>query len=1608
MNNDGSRKVGFAAPSQDRQAAVIAEAMEVAGVRPAEIGYVEGHGTGTPLGDPIEVAALAAAFRGVPAGACLLGSAKSNLGHTETAAGVTGLIKAVLMLEHATIVPGLHAAHPATRIPWAETPFVLAAAARPWTGRLVAGVSSFGIGGTNAHVVLRRGAPAGARPVPVAFVRTRHWADTPPPPLLGPAVATPFDAVLHTVEPGRHRWLADHVVEGIALLPAAFHLALFAEAGVPSVAEVVFCQPLGLGEADAVQLWRHADGRLRVMARRGEAWSCVAEARAAAGAAWEEPAWALAGGSDTGGSEISGPDWAARMAESGLGFGPAFRRIVRLWRDGGAVRAELAADPAPVVTLLDAGLQALGAAVAVAETGFRPAQVGRFAVTGAVDRCRFVQAWLTGEAPDTRTGDVLWLGAAGEVVAQALGVVCRRARPRGAELLFRLCWRPDADPAVMAPHDALEAIACGFARDALAAVAVPARPELAALLRPHAERAGPDDAPEAACRALAARHPAHAAEIALVARCGAALADVLTGRRDPLEVLFGAGGADGAYAGSPLARRLNAVAASVARAARPRRVIEIGGGTAATTAALRDALEGAEEVLFTDLSAAFLAAAGARFAGWPGFRTARLDIAADPVAQGIPAGAWDLVVAANVLHAAPDLAEALGHAVALLAPGGRLLLVEGVAALARLDITFGMTAGWTARRDHGLRPDHPLVSVDTWRRLLAQAGLHDIVVTAEAGGQAVLTARRGEPGWLAVGRDAMLAGALGLPFLRLGESLPPARLEGVLALAGLEAGADPLVDVLEVARALPERADAPRLLVPTRGAEAIGSAAVPDPARAALGGFLRTLAREHPALRPRAIDFDATSLVPAALAEERVRDDGEDRVAWRGGCRMLARLEPVPPPAPPVVLTPALALAPLTLPEPGPGEVLVRVRAAGLNFKDALVAAGRMPAAGPGLGGECAGEVVALGERVDGLRVGDEVVAVAAGALASHVLADARLVLRKPAALGFAEAAAVPVAGVTAWYGLHHLARLVPGQRVLVHAATGGVGWFARRFAEAAGAVVVASAGSAAKRRVLADAGVAEVLPSRAEGFSGVAPVDVVIGALTEGQRLAALALLRPGGCYVEIGRAGVPTDAAVAVLRPDIAWHVVALDAVDAPFFAGLLREVLAAVAADRSLLPPVSTLPLGAAADGLAAMMRAAHVGKLVALPDVPAEVRADGSYLVTGGLGGLGPAIVAWLRGRGAGGVVVLARDASAARRAALAPEVPAAEPAEVTAAEPAEVTAAEPAEVQVVAGDVADPAALAEVAARLQAAGLPRLRGVVHAAGVLADGLVSGLDPAGFARVARPKLAGLAALRAQWPQLDWLVGFSSAGGLFGSAGQATHTVASAAFDAALAAARAQGLAAVALDWGAWRGAGAAARRGVRTAGIGAISPAEGFAALDAALAACAGQAAVLPLDWPALRAGGVPALLRDLLPEAQRVAEPAVAPAEPDAGMAPAERRAWLRERIAGSCAGLLTASGPLPANRPLHDLGLNSLAALELRNRLGRLVGAMLPASLLFDYPTVAALAEHLAISRFGLAPVRDGDARPAEAEDDGLAALSEDDLDAVLAGFAARHDEAAP
>ena len=173
VNQDG-RSSGLTVPNGRAQEAVVRRALEVAGVDPADVGYVEAHGTGTPLGDPIELRALGRVLGPGRRPDCplVVGSVKTNIGHLEAAAGIAGLIKAVLAVHHGRIPAHLNFTDPNPHVPWDELPVVIPTEAMAWPGRRVAGVSSFGFSGTNAHVVLEAApTPPGA---PASVCRSQH------------------------------------------------------------------------------------------------------------------------------------------------------------------------------------------------------------------------------------------------------------------------------------------------------------------------------------------------------------------------------------------------------------------------------------------------------------------------------------------------------------------------------------------------------------------------------------------------------------------------------------------------------------------------------------------------------------------------------------------------------------------------------------------------------------------------------------------------------------------------------------------------------------------------------------------------------------------------------------------------------------------------------------------------------------------------------------------------------------------------------------------------------------------------------------------------------------------------------------------------------------------------------------------------------------------------------------------------------------------------------------------------------------------------------------------------------------------------------------------
>ncbi|ETB33809.1 hypothetical protein N602_29330, partial [Mycobacterium avium subsp. hominissuis 10-5606] len=308
--------------------------------------------------------------------------------------------------------------------------------------------------------------------------------------------------------------------------------------------------------------------------------------------------------------------------------------------------------------------------------------------------------------------------------------------------------------------------------------------------------------------------------------------------------------------------------------------------------------------------------------------------------------------------------------------------------------------------------------------------------------------------------------------------------------------------------------------------------------------------------------------------------------------------------------------------ELAPGQVRVRVAAAGVNFRDVLVALGMYPGAAQ-LGAEGAGVVTEVGAGVTDVAVGDAVMGIF-GLVGSEAAVDRRLVTRVPPGWSMAQAAGIPVVFLTAYYGLSVLAGLRAGQRVLVHAATGGVGMAAVQLARHWGAEVFATA-SRGKWDTLRAMGFddAHIADSRTLDFEqkfGAAPggMDVVLNSLAGEFNDASLRLLGPGGRFIEMGKTDLRDPDVVARAHPGVRYRAFDLMEAGPDRIAAMLAEVMELFAAGALTPLPVKAFDARCAADAYRFVSAARHIGKVVlTMPDGPAGL-SGGTALITGATG------------------------------------------------------------------------------------------------------------------------------------------------------------------------------------------------------------------------------------------------------------------------------------------------------------------------------------------------------------------------------------------------------
>ncbi|MET0473235.1 MAG: sulfolipid-1 biosynthesis phthioceranic/hydroxyphthioceranic acid synthase, partial [Mycobacterium sp.] len=781
--------------------------------------------------------------------------------------------------------------------------------------------------------------------------------------------------------------------------------------------------------------------------------------------------------------------------------------------------------------------------------------------------------------------------------------------------------------------------------------------------------------------------------------------------------------------------------------------------------------------------------------------------------------------------------------------------------------------------------------------------------------------------------------------------------------------------------------EAPRLFVVTTNAATVLDGDTANLELGGLRGLMRVIDSEHPHLGATQIDVEATASVAQQATEvaTQVRSGVEDdETAWRDGQWYTARLRPGP-------LRPAerrqvvvendrdgmrlqirnpgdvesLEFAAFDRVAPGPGEIEVAVTASSINFADVLVAFGRYPTFEgyrQQLGIDFAGVVTAIGPDVTGHRIGDHVGGMSPnGCWSTYVTCDARLAITLPAAVPLTEAAAVPTASATAWYGLHDLARISASDKVLIHSGTGGVGQAAIAIARAAGCEIFATAGSPQRRQLLQDMGIKHVYDSRSVEFAeqirndtGGYGVDVVLNSLPGAAQRAGLELLAFGGRFVEIGKRDIYGDTRLGLFpfRRNLSLYAVDL-ALMTHSHPEVVQHLLTTVyerTADGTLPMPTTThYPMGEATTAVRLVGGAGHTGKVVL--DVPREgtsvavlppeqapvYRSDGSYIVTGGVGGLGLFLAGEMAAAGAGRIVLNSRSAP--------------NPDAQAAIDRIRATGAD---VQVELGDVAAPGTADRLVAAATASGLP-VRGVLHAAAVVEDATLTNISPALIDRCWAPKVYGAWNMHeaTDGQPLDWFCSFSSAAALVGSPGQGAYSAANSWLDAFSHWRRSQGLPATSIAWGAWGEVGRATDF-AEVAGA-AITSTEGARALSTVLSyhrTYTGYAPLMGTPWLTSFAQ------RSKFAEAFQ----SMGKGNADTGKFRAEllalpREEWpsmIRRLVSDQISLLLRRS--IDPDRPLSDYGLDSLGNLELRTRIETETGVRIGPT---HITTVRGLAEHL-------------------------------------------------
>ncbi|SER92251.1 Acyl transferase domain-containing protein [Rhizobium sp. NFR03] len=681
-----------------------------------------------------------------------------------------------------------------------------------------------------------------------------------------------------------------------------------------------------------------------------------------------------------------------------------------------------------------------------------------------------------------------------------------------------------------------------------------------------------------------------------------------------------------------------------------------------------------------------------------------------------------------------------------------------------------------------------------------------------------------------------------------------------------------------------------------------------------------------------------------------------------------------------------------SLPKPGPTDVVVEVAATGLNFRDVMWAMGLLPEealedgfAGATIGMELSGHVVALGSEITDLSIGDPVMAMASAAFSTHAVVSRAGIARLPETVSPVAAATVPVAFLTAYYAMIELGRIRAGETILIHGAAGGVGLAALQVAKHAGAKVIATAGTREKRHFLTMLGADHVFDSRSLSFvSDIRAVthgegvDLVLNSLFAEAMEQSLSLVKPFGRFLELGKRDYFADSKIGLrpFRRNISYFGIDADQllVNQPDLTKRIFAEVGQLFEEGKFVPlPYRAFAHDEIGNAFRLMQNAGHIGKIVVLPPVSGRdsvsagagarmtVSGDGVHLVVGGIGGFGLAAANWLVEKGA-------------RRIALTTRRGVADTDTLDAIQRWETKGVV---ASVHACDITDVDATAAMLATLRRDG--PLKGVIHAAMVLDDALISNLDRARNRPVIDTKAKGAAVLDnlTRKDDLDIFLLFSSATTLVGNPGQGNYVAANGYLEGLARARRAAGLKGLAIGFGAIADTGYLAENtdvnDILSKRIGktalkaqaALDQVEAYIVADPGTVNAA-TGMIAEFDWAAAR--NLPVVRQPLFEVVMRTADQHTGSSDGSTldlvamieGKSPQEGEDLLYELVANEIAAILRVSkDTISRNKVLKEIGLDSLMAVELGISFQQNTGFDMPLSGVADNTTVGDVAHKL-------------------------------------------------